>query len=113
MEAKEVLSPLCCNKDERRPIMPRPVEPLPSDELLCKVGALDVNISARRCGCLALCGYVCGCEQKVCVLDGSKAWGDPAVGTSWWTESGSVPPERAPPFLRRSLGEVPHSGQKG
>lgn len=63
--------------------MSRLVESLPSDEFMCKVGTLDVNIPARRCGFLALCCRMCGCEQKVCVLDESKAWGGPAVGTSW------------------------------
>lgn len=45
-------------------------------------------------------------------MDGRKAWGFPAVGTSWWTERGPVLPEGASPFTRSSLGEVPHSRLK-
>lgn len=50
-----------------------------------------------------------GVWQKACVLDGSRAWGVPAVGTSWWMGSRAVLPEGASPFSRSSLGCYPPS----
>lgn len=53
--------------------------------LLCKPEAFNTDISIVQSACSAH-----GVWQKVCVLDGSRAWGVPAVGTSWWMGRGRV-----------------------